>query len=69
MRTFMSGILTLFLLGATSVSFAAEKKSESSKPHSKSTHQRKASSSHTRGSTGNHTRSSSAKSNIPTNSN
>ncbi len=65
----MSGILALFLLGATSVSFASEKKSESSKSHSKSTHQRKASSSHTRSSTGNHSRGSTAKSNVPTNSN
>ena len=66
----MSGILALFLLGATSVSFASDKKeNESSKSHSKSTHQRKASSSHTRSSTGNHSRSSTAKSNVPTNSN
>ena len=55
----MSGILALFLLGATSVSFAEEKKSEGSKSHSKSSHQRKASSSHHR--------SSAAKSNVPKN--
>jgi hypothetical protein len=61
MRTFLSGILTLFLLGATSVSFASEKKSGSSKTHSKSTHKRKASTSHTRSST--------EKSNVPTNPN
>jgi len=63
----MSGILALFLLGTTSFLFASEKKSESSKTHSKSTHQRKASSSHTRGSTGNH--SNSSKSNVPTDPN
>jgi hypothetical protein len=63
----MSGIVALFLLGTTSFLFANEKKSESSKTHSKSTHQRKANSSHTRSSTGNHSKS--EKSNIPTNPN
>ncbi|HLK22294.1 MAG TPA: hypothetical protein VKT81_25280 [Bryobacteraceae bacterium] len=50
MKIFLSGILTLFLLGATSVSFASEKKSGNGKAHSKSTHKRKASTSHTRSS-------------------
>jgi len=63
----MSGFLALFLLGATSVLFASEKKSEGSKSHSSSTHKRSSGSSHHRSNTGNHSRSSSAKSNVPTN--
>lgn len=51
MKIFLSAILTLFLLGASSVSFASEKKTGNSKAHSKSTHKRKASTSHTRSST------------------
>jgi len=64
----MSGVLTLFLLGATSVSFASEKKSGNSRAHSKSTHKRKAGTSHTRSGTDSHAGGSEG-SNVPTSPN